>query len=195
VLGRDGVTVCFFGDGAANQGVLLESLNLSAIWSLPVIYLCENNHYTEWMRTEDITAGTIADRAKPFGVPGIQVDGNDVLAVREVAAEAVERARRGEGPTLIEADTYRQHAHNEGEEAFSGPYRPEQEMDSWRARDPIPRYRKHLVETGIASDDELDALEGQETEVIEAALRFAKESPMPPDDAALDDLFAETEAA
>jgi TPP-dependent pyruvate/acetoin dehydrogenase alpha subunit len=194
VLGRDSVTVCFFGDGAANQGVLLESLNLSAIWSLPVVYVCENNHYTEWMRTEDITAGSIAERAKPFGVPGVTVDGNDVLAVRAVAAEAVERARGGEGPTLIEADTYRQHAHNEGEEVFSGPYRPQEEMDLWRARDPIPHYRAHLVATEVATDEELDAIERREAESIDSALEFARESPLPTEGAALEDLFAETES-
>lgn len=195
VLGRNGVTVCFFGDGASNQGVLLESLNLSAIWKLPVVYLCENNHYTEWMRTEDITAGAIADRATPFGVPGEQVDGNDVLKVREATAAAVERARRGDGPTLIEADTYRQLAHNEGEEAFSGKYRPQDEMDSWRARDPIADFRTHLLASGLADADELDAVERSEAELIEAALRFAQDSPMPPARAALEDLFAETEAA
>jgi TPP-dependent pyruvate/acetoin dehydrogenase alpha subunit len=193
VLKRDAVTMCFFGDGAANQGVLLESLNLSAIWGLPVVYVCENNHYTEWMRTEEITAGAIADRAKPFGVPSGQVDGNDVLAVRDAAAEAVERARRGDGPSLIEADTYRQHAHNEGEEVFSGPYRPAEEMESWLGRDPIPRYRAHLVASGVTTDEALDAIAQQEFEAIESALRFAEESPMPPESSALEDLFAETE--
>jgi pyruvate dehydrogenase E1 component alpha subunit len=193
VLKRDAVTMCFFGDGAANQGVLLESLNLSAIWGLPVVYVCENNHYTEWMRTEEITAGAIADRAKPFGVPSGQVDGNDVLAMRDAAAEAVERARRGDGPSLIEADTYRQHAHNEGEEVFSGPYRPAEEMESWLGRDPIPRYRAHLVASGVTTDEALDAIAQQEFEAIESALRFAEESPMPPESSALEDLFAETE--
>ncbi len=195
VLGRDGVTVCFFGDGASNQGVLHESLNLSAIWELPVVYLCENNHYTEWMRTEDITAGAIADRAKPFGVPGVRVDGNDVLAVRAAAAEAVERARRGDGPTLIEADTYRQLAHNEGEEVFSGPYRPQDEMDAWRARDPLARFRAHLLEEDAADADRLDEIERQESENIEAALAFAQESPLPAAGDALDDLYARRETA
>jgi TPP-dependent pyruvate/acetoin dehydrogenase alpha subunit len=193
VLARDAVTVCFFGDGAANQGVLLESLNLSAIWALPVVYVCENNHYTEWMRTEEITAGVIADRAKPFGLPSRQVDGNDVLAVRDAAAEAVERARRGDGPTFIEADTYRQHAHNEGEEVFSGPYRSAEEMESWLGRDPIPRYRAHLVASRVTTDEALDAIAQQEFESIEIALRFAEESPMPPESSALEDLFAELE--
>jgi pyruvate dehydrogenase E1 component alpha subunit len=195
VLGRDGVTVCFFGDGASNQGVLHESLNLSAIWALPVVYLCENNHYTEWMRTEDITAGAIADRATAFGVPSVSVDGNDVLAVRAAAGEAVERARRGDGPTLIEADTYRQLAHNEGEEVFSGPYRPRDEMDAWRARDPLTHFRVYLIETEAADAERLDEIERQESERIEAALAFAQESPLPAADVALDDLYAGTETA
>jgi pyruvate dehydrogenase E1 component alpha subunit len=194
VLGRDGVTVCFFGDGASNQGVLLESLNLSAIWDLPVIYLCENNHYTEWMATETITAGKISDRAKPFGLPSQHVEGNDVLAVRRAVAAAVDRARAGGGPSLIEADTYRQLAHNEGEEAFSGPYRAAEEIAGWVERDPIVAFRAGLVASGVAEAD-LAAIEEEEAERIEAALRFAQDSPFPDATAALDDLYAETEVS
>jgi acetoin:2,6-dichlorophenolindophenol oxidoreductase subunit alpha len=190
VLGRDNVTVCFFGDGASNQGVLHESLNLSAIWGLPVIYVCENNHYTEWMRTEDITAGAIADRAKPFGVPGIQVDGNDVLAVRAAALDAVERAREGGGPTLIEAETYRHLAHNEGEEAFSGQYRLPAEIESWKVRDPIPAFRARLIDQFGVGAAALDRIDEQEKERVERALRFANESPMPEPADALQDLYA-----
>ena len=190
VLGRRNVTVCFFGDGASNQGVLLESLNLSAVWGLPVIYVCENNHYTEWMRTEEITAGTIADRAAPFGVPGVSVDGNDVLAVRAAAADAVERAREGGGPTLIEAETYRHHAHNEGEEVFSGPYRPQAEIDAWKERDPITLFRARLI-NGVGIDAAaVDGIDEQERERVEAGLKFATESPLPEPAAALEDLYA-----
>ncbi|HEY1854903.1 MAG TPA: thiamine pyrophosphate-dependent dehydrogenase E1 component subunit alpha [Solirubrobacterales bacterium] len=192
VLGRDRVTVCFFGDGASNQGVLHEALNLSAIWSLPVIFLCENNHYTEWMRTEDITAGRIADRSQAFGIPGVQVDGNDVLAVREAAATAVARARAGEGPSLIEAETYRHHGHNEGEEVFSGPYRPQDEIDDWIARDPLVLFRNRLVDDG-AAPEQFDEIQEREEQLIEEAYRFAEESPMPAAASALDDLYAETE--
>ena len=113
----------FFGDGAANQGVLHEALNLSAVWRLPVIFCCENNQYTEWTPTAAITAGRIADRAAPFGIPGEQIDGNDVLAVHEAIGRAVARGRAGEGPSFVECMTYRHHGHNEGEEAFSGKYR------------------------------------------------------------------------
>jgi TPP-dependent pyruvate/acetoin dehydrogenase alpha subunit len=194
VLGRANVTVAFFGDGAANQGVLLEALNLSSIWKLPVIYLCENNHYTEWMRTETITAGRIADRAHPFLVPGVEVDGNDVLAVHEAVARAVGRARAGEGPTLIEATTYRHLAHNEGEEAFSGVYRPAEEVAAWKARDPLQSFRAYLQhELGVAGE-ELDALESRERERIERAVAFAESSPFPEPAEALDDLYAERSA-
>ncbi len=194
VLGRGNVTVAFFGDGAANQGVLLEALNLSSIWKLPVIYLCENNHYTEWMRTEAITAGRIADRAHPFLVPGIEVDGNDVLAVRAAVARAVARARAGEGPTLIEAITYRHLAHNEGEEAFSGIYRPAEEIAAWKARDPLLSFRTYLeLELGVAGT-ELDELETRERERIERAVEFAESSPFPEPADALDDLYAERTA-
>ena len=190
VLGRHHVTVCFFGDGASNQGVLLESLNLSAVWGLPVIYVCENNHYTEWMRTEEITAGTIADRAAPFGVPGVRVDGNDVLAVRAAATDAVERARQGGGPTLIEAETYRHHGHNEGEEVFSGPYRPQPEIDAWKERDPITLFRARLVDDYGIEPSTLDGIDERERERVEAGLKFANESPLPEPAAALEDLYA-----
>jgi TPP-dependent pyruvate/acetoin dehydrogenase alpha subunit len=191
VLGRDNVTIAFFGDGAANQGVLHEALNLSAVWSLPVVYLCENNQYTEWMRTEDITAGRIADRAHAFDVPGVQVDGNDVFAVREAVSAAVERARRGEGPSLIEALTYRHLAHNEGEEVFSGIYRPADEVDSWKVRDPVVALRRRLEDVLEIAAADLDALEQRQREQIEAAVKTAEASPFPAPEEALDDLFAE----
>jgi pyruvate dehydrogenase E1 component alpha subunit len=190
VLGRDRVTICFFGDGASNQGVLLEALNLSSIWKLPVVYVCEANQYTEWMRTEDITAGRIADRAKPFNVPGSQIDGNDVLAVRAAAAEAVRRARAGGGPTLIEAVTYRHHAHNEGEEVFSGVYRPPEEVARWRERDPVPAFRRYLLsELGVPEAD-LAAAEEYERARIEEAVEFAERSPFPDPSEALAHVYA-----
>ncbi len=190
VLSRPHVTVCFFGDGAANQGVLHESLNLSAIWRLPVVYVCENNHYTEWMRTEEITAGRIAERATPFGIPGVHVDGNDVVAVRAAATLAVDRARSGAGPTLIEAETYRQLAHNEGEEVFAGEYRPQAELESWKTRDPIAALRTRLLTEAPVENATLEQIEEREHERIESALRYANESPMPEPACALRDLYA-----
>ncbi len=191
VLARDQVTICFFGDGAANQGVLLEALNLSSVWQLPVVYVCEANQYTEWMRTEDITAGRIFDRAGPFEVPGVEVDGNDVLAVRETVGAAVDRARAGQGPSLVEAVTYRHHAHNEGEEVFSGVYRPPEEIERWKQRDPIRAFRIHLLDELGTTEQELAAIEEGERARIDAAVAYAEASPFPDPCEALDDLYAE----
>jgi acetoin:2,6-dichlorophenolindophenol oxidoreductase subunit alpha len=190
VLGRDLVTICFFGDGAANQGVFLEALNLSSVWQLPVVYVCEANQYTEWMRTEDITAGRIYERALPFGIPGVEVDGNDVLAVREVVATAIARARAGEGPSLIEAVTYRHHAHNEGEEVFSGVYRPVEEIASWKERDPIPALGSYLLDQLGVPEQELAAIGQDERSRIDDAVAFAEASPFPDPAEALEDLYA-----
>jgi pyruvate dehydrogenase E1 component alpha subunit len=189
-LGRDTVTVAFFGDGAANQGVFLEALNLAAIWSLPVIFCCENNGYTEWTPTEKLTAGSIAERAHPFGIPGVRVDGNDVLAVHEAVSTAVARARAGEGPTLLECVTYRHHGHNEGEEAFSGRYRPEDEISVWMGRDPIPGFRKRLLEWDALSEADADAIEEEERAAVKASIAAAQAAPFPDPDDALRHAFA-----
>ena len=194
VLGRDGVTVAFFGDGAANQGVLMEALNLAAVWKLPVVFVCENNHYTEWMRTEDVTAGTIADRATPFGVRGVRVNGNDVLAVRSAALAAADSARQEDGPTLVEAETYRHFGHNEGEEVFSGVYRDPAEVERWKAHDPIVAYRSRLVDEYSISAVVLEQIEDAERERVADGLRFAQESPMPEPADAFEDLYAEVTA-
>jgi TPP-dependent pyruvate/acetoin dehydrogenase alpha subunit len=188
-LGRDYVTVSFFGDGASNQGVFFEAMNLAAIWKLPVIFLCENNGYTEWTPTEKLTAGQIADRGKAFGIPSVQVDGNDVIAVHNAVAGAVERGRKGEGPSLIEARTYRWHGHNEGEEAFSGPYRPEDEIDEWKGKDPIPPFAAKLMEWGVLTQGEVDAIDAEETERVKESVKFAEESPFPDPEEALQHLF------
>ena len=132
-LQNGAVALSFFGDGASNQGVLFESLNLAALWRLPVVFVCENNHWTEWSRTEELTAGSVVQRGAPFGVPGVSVDGNDFVAVYRAVRDAAARARAGEGPTLVESATYRGHAHKEGEEAFSGVYREAEEIAGWRA--------------------------------------------------------------
>jgi TPP-dependent pyruvate/acetoin dehydrogenase alpha subunit len=188
-LGRDYVTVSFFGDGASNQGVFFEAMNLAAIWKLPVVFMCENNGYTEWTPTEKLTAGQIADRGRAFGIPSVQVDGNDVVAVHNAVAEAVERGRKGEGPSLIEARTYRWHGHNEGEEAFSGPYRPKDEIDDWKGKDPIPVFAAKLVEWGVMSREEIDAVDAEETERVKNSVKFAEESPFPDPEEALMHLF------
>lgn len=184
--GKGAVAIAFFGDGASAQGVLSEALNLAALWKLPLILVCENNGFSEFSPTPSVITGAIADRGVPFGVPGLAVDGNDVIAVWQAAQEAVARARAGDGPTLIEARTYRFHGHVEGESGFiRTPYRTEEEVEERRAGDPLLRFRAELIGRGIADEARLAALEAEiEAAVEEAALR-AVEEPYP-DAAALD---------
>jgi pyruvate dehydrogenase E1 component alpha subunit len=181
-LGR--VSVAFFGDGGANQGVIMEALNIAAIWKLPLLLVCENNGFSEFSPTASVTAGEIAARAEPFGVPGLTVDGNDVLEVRRVAGEAVERARRGAGPALIEARTYRWRGHVETEASFlSAKYREDDEIARWRERDPIERLSASLLGGGVARA-ELDAISAQVSEIVDQAFSTAAADPLPPDSSA-----------
>jgi TPP-dependent pyruvate/acetoin dehydrogenase alpha subunit len=189
--GSGKVTVAFFGDGASNQGVFFEAMNLASIWRLPVIFLCENNGYTEWTPTEQLTAGKIADRGEAMGVPGEQIDGNDVIAMREAATRAIKRARSGEGPTLIECSTYRHHGHNQGEEAFTGNYREEDEIARWRANDPIKRYVERLAASGVATEEEMAAVDLEERARVGEAVEFAEASSYPDPEEALMHLFAD----
>lgn len=180
-LDGDGrVAVAFFGDGAANQGVLVEALNVAALWRLPLILVCENNGFSEFSPTATVTAGSIAARARPFGVPAAEVDGNDVLAVWQAANTAVRRAREGQGPSLIEARTYRTRGHVEYEVTFiTEPYREEAEVEAWRGRDPIDRFARHLTGQDLASAAELAGIEAGVEETVAAAVRFAESSPEP----------------
>jgi len=174
---KDRVVLCFFGDGAANTGSFHEALNMASIWDLPVVFLCENNQYamsTSVKRAFPIE--NIADRAAAYGMPGVVVDGNDVLAVYEAVRDAVERARRGDGPTLIECKTYRWKGHSKSDQQR---YRTREEVEAWKKRDPIARFRARLIEEGIISEEEAQMIEEQAQETIEAAVRFAQESPEP----------------
>src|SRR5262249_44966340 len=151
------ISVVFFGDGGANQGVVMEAINLAAIWTLPLILVCENNGFSEFSPTSTVTAGEIGQRARPFGVPRMEGDRNDVLAVRDVAGQAMTRARSGGGPTLIEARTYRWRGHVETEKSFlSRSYREEKEIAEWQQRDPITQLESALLSEGRASQRELD---------------------------------------
>jgi pyruvate dehydrogenase E1 component alpha subunit len=189
--GRDGVVVCFFGDGAANQGILHEACNLGAVLAAPVVFVCENN---EWAISTPASASTkivnIADRAAGYGFPGVVVDGNDVLAVRDTAAEAVARARAGEGPTLIEAKSYRVTPHSA---ATKTDLRPPAELDAWRARDPILRFSRYLAEERGLEPARLEQIEEQARADVDAAVEFALASPRPEAEAALEDVFAPAE--
>lgn len=190
--GDGSVSVCFFGDGAANQGGVYESLNLAGAWSLPVIFVCENNLYHEFSPSAPVTAGAIADRAAGFGMPGHAVDGMDVLAMYRAANEAVERARRGEGPTLLEAKTYRFEAHDEGEFALIGTtYRTEEEVARWKARDPLAQFQAWLLENGHKTQAQIDALEREIQQELEEAVAFAEDSAWPAPEQAFQHVFAD----
>jgi pyruvate dehydrogenase E1 component alpha subunit len=192
LLQRDAVAVTFFGDGASNQGVFFESMNLAALWLLPVIFVCENNLYSEWTEYERLTAGpSIVERGRPFGIPSAQVDGNDVLAVRDATSKAIRRARAGRGPSLIEAMTYIQCGHMEGEEAFAGKYRSSEEITSWIIRDPITSFGERIIAAGLADHDALEAVNREEKDRVEAALQFAIDSPPPDLNELTADVFSE----
>jgi 2-oxoisovalerate dehydrogenase E1 component len=180
--GTDQVTVCFFGDGASNHGAFHESLNFAGIQDAPIVFVCENNLYATATPLSMATRNTnIASKSASYGFPGVRVDGNDVLAVWKVAKEAIERARAGEGPTLIESLTYRQVGHQEGDPVI-GWCRTQEEWDEWFKRDPIPRYRSFLLDSGNAAEADLKAIEDEVDEVLRDATEFARKSP-PPDPA------------
>jgi 2-oxoisovalerate dehydrogenase E1 component len=152
------VSVAFFGDGASNNGVFHEGINLATAWNLPTILVCENNFYATEVPLAKATANTnIASRAVAYGLPGIAVDGNDVLAVYQAAGEAIQRARAGHGPTLIECRTYRTRAHSEG--MRDAGYRTQEEIATWKGRDPVKLFRGKLVADGVATEAELDAID------------------------------------
>jgi TPP-dependent pyruvate/acetoin dehydrogenase alpha subunit len=186
--GTDRVTLCFFGDGASNEGTFHESLNLAAVWTLPVVYVCENNGYGELSAARlVVSVPDVSARAASYGIPGVTVDGQDVIAVYEAVTEAVARARRGEGPSLVETKTYRYHDH-----AFGLPerdYRDQAEVDEWRRRDPVALHRTRLVADGVLDEDAVKALEDAVTAEIDAAIEFAESSPYPDASAAFDHVY------
>jgi pyruvate dehydrogenase E1 component alpha subunit len=187
--GTDQVAVCFFGDGTVNIGAFHEALNLAAIWKLPVVFVCENNLWMEYTRTSEVTAveHPAADRAVAYGLESIIVDGNDVEAVYDVAVTAVARARAGEGPSLIEAKTYRHGGHSR---ADPGKYRPDAEVAEWLAKDPIPRYRAHLLEQG-ATEEQLVAIEAEVGAEVDLATQEAKAGGVPGEDLLMKDVWAD----
>ena len=179
MLGRDDVTVCFFGDGATAQGLMYEVMNMAALWKLPVIYACENNGYSEYTKTEEIAAGSITARAEAFGIEAHQVDGQDVLAVNALTTDLVARARKGEGPFFMELMTYRYHGHHVGD-INREYYRSKEEEKDWKEnRDPIIRFRAHLVKEGIATEAEIDALNAEVAADAEAAVGYALDAKYP----------------
>ena len=194
VLNNGKVALAFFGDGAANQGVLYESMNMAGVWDLPVIFLCENNHYALSTPAHTVTSGVIAERAAGFGMPGVRVeDGQDVLAVYNAVSEAVARARAGEGPTLVEVMTYRYNEHSEGLRLGTD-YRDAEEREAWLKKDPIVLFRTYLAGQGF-TEDELDGLEAQALAEVDEAVAFSDASPYPELSVAFDDLYTDKEPA
>jgi len=186
--GTDQVTVCFFGDGASNLGRFHEGINLGAVWKLPVIYICENNLWAVSVPTStSLAINDIADRAIGYGIPGAVVDGMAVIAVYETVGEAVARARRGEGPTLIECKTYRYRGHFEGD---SGTYRPKEEIEEWLKRDPIKSFKEELVKMKVLTEKQADEIDQEILEEMDQAVKFAQESPFPEPEETLENVYA-----
>ena len=182
------VAICFFGDGALEQGILHETTNLAAIWKLPVVYVCENNQYAMSARSDwSVAGGDPAKRAAGYGIPGVTVDGMDLFAVNSAARELVERARRGDGPAYLVCNTYRYHGHHAGDPLN---YRQKEEVDRWRLQDPIERVKRVAVERGVLRTDEFEALEQQIEAQIDDAVEFAKNSPDPTPDQLMTDIYA-----
>jgi pyruvate dehydrogenase E1 component alpha subunit len=181
----DRVSVCTFGDGASNIGAIHEAMNLAAVWKLPTIFVCQNNLFAEHTKFEKMTAGgNIAARAASYGMPGIRVNGNDPVEMYAAAAEAVARARAGDGPTLLECMTFRFFGHNFGDDDS---YIPKEQKAAAMAADPVPAFRSRLIADGIASEDQLAAIEAKIEADIDDAIAFALESPWPePDDLRFD---------
>lgn len=181
------VAVCFFGDGAVAQGAFHESLNIASAFRLPVVFVCENNIYGVGTRQSDVRGGNIVDLAFGYNIPGHVVDGNNVIAVYDTVTEAVSRARDGDGPSLLECQTYRWRTHFEGE---PDTYRTPDEVKAWLDRDPIIQFKKVLIEELIMSEDEIDAIETGVVNQVEEAVEFARNSPFPEPQEALDDVWA-----
>src|SRR5712692_4568293 len=182
------VAICFFGDGALEQGILHETTNLAAIWKLPVVFVCENNQYAMSASAAwSVAGGDPAKRAAGYGIPGVTVDGMDLFAVNAQASEFVERARRGEGPAYLVCNTYRYHGHHAGDPLN---YRQKEEVERWRLQDPIERVKHVAVERGAMRADEIEPLERQIEQQIDAAVEFARSSPDPSPDQLMTDIYA-----
>ena len=188
--GKGRVAVSFFGDGASSAGPFHESVNIAALWKLPMLYVCENNQYgVNTPAVEAVSAKDVAERASAYGIPGVVVDGNDVRAVYEVAEAAVQRARAGQGPTLIECKTYRWRNHTEIK-GVPDP-RPQEELDEWKRKDPIARLVNSFKEQSSLTEDAWQKMDADILQEIEAAVTFAKDSPFPDLDTAVEDVFAD----
>ena len=182
------VVLCFFGDGATNQGVFHEAVNMASVWKLPVIYICENNQYAISTSVKmAFNIENIADRSAAYGIPGVTVDGNDVAAVYRAVSEAVARAREGEGPTLVECKTYRWRGHSQRDNQS---YRTKEEVEVWRKKCPIKRFKNALVGEGLLTEDEYEHMVQAVEQEVEEAVKFAQDSPYPHEDELFRDVYA-----
>ena len=187
--GNGTVGVSFFGDGATGEGTIHESMNLASVWKLPVIFVCENNHYAESTPVEYAVSVTdIADRAAGYSMPGVVVDGMDVFAVYDAAGEAIARARAGDGPTFLELKTYRFHGHYHADDPHT--YRLPEEEELWKARDPLPNFERRVVEQDLMDEVELERIRNEIDQEIKDAVKFADESPLPPIEELYTDVYA-----
>ena len=190
---NDRVVISFFGDGASNQGACHEAMNMASIWKLPVIFLCENNQYAVTTSFRDTVAvENVSDRAVAYNMPGVLVDGQDVMAMHEATVVAIQRARAGEGPSLIEAQTYRYEDHSEGlNRILREPYRTDEEVEQWKERDPISLHSTWLKEQGVATEEEIESVWTEVSQAIDDALEFARNSPYPDADDLFTDMYAD----
>ena len=184
------VSISFFGDGASNEGAFHEAANMAALYKLPVVFVCENNGYGEYTpQAKHQAIVDVADRASGYGMPGVIVDGMDAVAVYEAAGEAIERARNGEGPTLLECKTYRYYDHV-GVRGMGMTYRTDEEVEYWKGRDPIDMMEARLAEQGILSKKDAAAVHEEVTKQVQAGVEFAESSPMPTPESLLEDVYA-----
>lgn len=182
------VVMCFFGDGSSNEGSFHEAINLAAIWKLPVVFVCTNNKYGMSMSTErSMTVQHISERAAAYNIPGVTVDGNDVLAVYDATVEAVKRARNGEGPSIVEGLTYRWKGHSKSD---ANRYRTKEEMEDWKTKCPILRFEKYLVENKVATQEELDTMRAAAKQDMDNAVEFAKQGVYPGIETLEEDVYA-----
>ena len=191
---KDFVSLVFFGDGASNQGACHESMNLAALWKLPVIFVCENNQFAVTTSYKDsVSVDHVSDRASAYGMPGVLVDGQDVVAMYEATEQAVIRARSGEGPTLIEGLTYRYEDHSLGlaNVRRDGNYRTDEELNDWLDRDPIEIHKKFLISQNLLSEKDINEMEKAEKDSVDKALDFARKSPYPDPAQLYDDLYTD----
>ena len=193
VTGKDFVSLVFFGDGASNQGACHESMNMASVWKLPVIFLCENNQFAVTTSyDETVAVDHVSDRASAYNMPGVLVDGQDVIAMYEATKASVERARAGDGPTLIEGLTYRYEEHSLGlRRVRRGEYRTTEQIDDWRKRDPIIIHENYLIEHKIATREECDSVALETQKEVDEAVEFARNSPFPEPEDLFDDMWAD----